>query len=82
MLARTVFQIIEPEDVGDLRADALDDTDYNRTQNPARLGKKRTRSMLTSPMTNRTTTDTVFPIADTGTVMSAEDTLDATRRLT
>lgn len=75
------FQIIEPEDAGDLRADATDDTDYNATQTMEEIA-------ASDPLAGELADDESeadghrTPIAATGKVMSSEDTLDGTRRLT
>lgn len=75
------FRIVEPEDVGDLRADPLDDTDYNRTQ--TLRGLEKSDPMNAELVDDEDDTDGHrIPITETGKVMSAEDTLDATRRLT
>ena len=74
------FQIIEPEDAGDLRADATDTTEYNRDETMKAM-------MKSDPFDPALADDESeadghrITITNDGRAGSTSDTLDATRRL-
>ncbi len=75
------FQIIEPEDAGDLRANATDHTDYNSTQTMEEIA-------ASDPLSDELADDEDdnnggrIPVTGDGKTMTADDALDGTRRLT
>ncbi len=74
------FQIIEPEDAGDLRASALDLTNYNLADSLEEMARIDPYS-ATLADSGSEEDDHRIPINADGKVMSADDALDGTRRL-
>lgn len=74
------FQIIEPEDAGDLRVNALDVTNFDLADSLEELAKIDPYDTALADAEAEGDGHRI-PISPDGNVMSADDTLDATRRL-
>ncbi|MBC8139099.1 MAG: hypothetical protein H8F28_24765 [Fibrella sp.] len=74
------FQIIEPEDAGDLRASAVDVTNYNLADSLEEMAEIDPYNATLADSDSEDDGHRI-PVGTDGKVMSTDDTLDATRRL-